>query len=267
MRRRGLIAALCAVPALLGKARAQSATPPTTAVDDQLIAHFYDNPQPARLIGLLDRLQKSAANWNAYPPVTGLLAVVFRQHPDFIDRLVPEHPDAKTAVAIAAALQLAGVSSIAPSLRSRLLAAGTDPTLAAQLAGLPSRLEDLHVVTATHLDILWGASFASGDDRYVRMIADFLAAIANRSELIALDIAKLVVAQAGGPREIYGQLKDRYGVEGGREMVFAAAAAWALESNAKQHVFVDKFLTEYIAAHSGTPAEKLLSALRPRKRV
>jgi hypothetical protein len=109
-----------------------------------------------------------------------------------------------------------------------------------------------------------GGFFASGDDRYVRMIADFLATTANRSELIAIDIAKTALAMSGGPKNILAQLKDKHGEGGAREIVFAASVAWALESNAEQHSFVDKFLTEYIAANSGSPAAKILSALRPR---
>src|SRR3979411_1715275 len=53
--------------------------------------------------------------------------------------------------------------------------AGSDATLRAELANLPLRLEDMRIAAPTHLDILWGASFASGDERYARMIADFFA--------------------------------------------------------------------------------------------
>src|SRR5262249_2030682 len=160
-------------------------------------------------------------------------------------------------------LRLSGQPAIEPSLQSRLATAGADAMLKAELADLPLRLEELHVVTPTHLDVLWGASFASGDERYVRMVADFLARTANRSELIAIDIAKTVLAMSGGPREIFGQLKDKYGEEGAREIIFAASAAWGIESNSLQHSFVDKFLTGYVAANSGSPAAKILSALRP----
>jgi len=264
MRRRDLIAALCAM-VLLGGAHAQPANSPEPASDDDLFSHFYADPRPARLIGFLERYQKRAQRWDAFPPVTGFFAIVFRRHPDWADRLVPERPDSRTAVAIVGALRLAGLPPIEQNLRSRLAAAGADPRLKAELADLPPRLEDLHVVTPTHLDILWGASSASGDDRYVRKIADFLAATANRSELIAIDVARTAVAISGGPKDILGQLKGKYGEELAREIIFAATAAWALGSNAQQHAFVDKFLTEYIAANSGTPAAKVLSILRSRK--
>jgi hypothetical protein len=264
VRRRDLIAAISAAVVLLAEARAQPAE--TRKNNDDVFSHFYSDPQPARLIGFLEKYQTRAQSWNAFPPVAGFFAVVFRRHPDWIDRLIPDLPDSRTAVAIVAALRLSGLSSIEPNLQSRLSAAGADPKLRAELAGLPVRLEELRVVTPTHLDVLWGASFASGDERYVAMVANFLATTANRSELIAIDVAKTALALSGGPRDILGQLKGKYGEEGGREIIFAAAAAWGLASNAQQHLFVDKLVTGYIAANYGKPTAKVLSALRPSKR-
>jgi hypothetical protein len=245
---------------------AQPARTSQDSIDDDLFVHFYNDPRPERLLGFLDRYGKRAPSWNAFPPAVGFFAVVFRRHPDWIDRLVPAHFDARTAEAIVAALRLSGQSAVGQSLKSRIAEAGSDATLKAELAGPPVNLEDIGVATPTHLDILWGASFASGDDRYVRLIADFLAKTANRSELVAIDVAKTTLAISGGPGDILGQLKDKYGEALTREIVVAATAAWALESNAQQHAFVEKALTQYIAMHSGSPAAKVLSALHRSKR-
>jgi len=165
-----------------------------------------------------------AVSWNGYPPVVGFFAVVFRQHPDWIDKLTPDHVDARAAEGLAAVLQLAGQSAQAQIIRPRLMEAGSDVAMKAELAGLPLRLEDIRIATPTHLDILWGASFASGDARYARMIADFFARTANCSEAIALDIARTVAAMMGGPREILAQLKDKHGEPLAREIIFAASA-------------------------------------------
>ena len=73
-----------------------------------------------------------------------------------VDRLIPDHPDSRAAVAITAALRLAGKSGIDPNLQSRLAAAGADAMMKAALAALPLRLEELHAVTPTHLDVFVG---------------------------------------------------------------------------------------------------------------
>jgi hypothetical protein len=247
-------------------ASTQPAAAPQPSAEERLMMHFYTDPQPMRLVGFLERYEKKAQGWQPFPPVAGFLAIVFRQQPDWIGKLIPDQPDSRTAVAIAAALRLSGEPAIEPSLQSRLANAGADPSLRAELANLPLRLEELHVVTPTHLDVLRVASFASGDERYARMVADFLAETANRSELIAIDGAKTELAMAGGPREILSQLKDKYGEQGARQILFASAAAWGLISNAQQQPFIDTFLTKHIAANSGSGTAKILSALRPRKR-
>jgi hypothetical protein len=81
--------------------------------------------------------------------------------------------------------------------RSKLamLAADTDAdtTPKAELAGLLFRLEEIHIVRPTHLDVLCGGTFASRDARCPMMTVDFLAVMANRSELIATEIAKAAI--------------------------------------------------------------------------
>src|SRR5262249_54371630 len=161
---------------------------------------------------------------------------------------------ARTAEALSASLQLAGLPAEGQTIRPRLAESGSDATLKAELAGLPLRPEDIRIATPTHLDILWGASFASGDERYARMIADFLDQTANRSEVIAIDIAKTVLAMAGGQRDILRQLKDKHGEAPAREIVFAAAAAWGLVTNARQHSFVEAAVTTYMAEHPSSNA-------------
>jgi hypothetical protein len=129
----------------------------------------------------------------------------------------------------------------------------------------PFRLEDMRVVTPTHLDILWGASFASGEERYVRLIIDRLAATANRSELIAIDVTRTALAMWGGPQEIVGQLKGKYGEKEAYDIIVAATAAWALGSNARRHEFVEKAMKTYKAEHAGSHVAKVLLVLNSRK--
>jgi hypothetical protein len=242
--------------------RPESSFTPQERADNDFMIYFYKDARPERLVGFLDKFGNTNTDWNAFPPLAGFFAVVFRAHPDWIDRLVPANVSANTAQTIMAALQLAGQPEIPQSLRTRLSSAGSDPRLSFELANLPPRLEDLPITLPTHLDILWGAFFASGDDRYVRMILDFFAKTANRSEGVALDITKTTIAIAGGPQDVLGRLKGKYGEAGTRQIVFASAAEWGLCSNAQQHPTVDKVLTSYFAENPDSLATKSLTIFR-----
>jgi len=225
------------------------------------ITFFYKDPKAERLVGVFTSLQGRSLTWNAYPPVAGLLARIFSLHPDWIERLTPNAPDAKAVATLVAALRLSGQPAKAESLRAKFASIGLDERLNAEFAGLPTSLEDLRIATPTHLDILWGASFASGDGRYVVPIIDFFADTANASELVAIDVAKIVISMAGGPKDILAGLKEKYGETRARQMIYAAAALWAVQSNSRQHEYVKQTATQYIQDHAGTPATKALSAL------
>jgi hypothetical protein len=122
---------------------------------------------------------------------------------------------------------------------------------------------DIQIARPTQLDIFWGAFFSSGDERYVRRIIDFLAQTANRSEPIAIDIARTAVAMSGGPKEVYGQLKGKYDQRLAMEIIFAATAGWALGANARRHEKVAHAMTAYISEYPDTYTTKVLSVLRP----
>ncbi|HEX8165413.1 MAG TPA: hypothetical protein VF601_06440 [Beijerinckiaceae bacterium] len=245
----------------LGPAAAQPGKAPR---QDDPLTYFYKDPRPERLVGFLEAYEASHGHWNAYPPVAGLFAVVFQKHPDWIDRLAPARFGPKVATTLFAALRLSGQGARAQALRPRLAEAGLEPKLQAEFSGLPARLDDLEVVTPTHMDILWGASFASGDGRHARKLMDFFARTANRSEAVAQDVARTVLAMTGGPKEVFGELRGRYGDGGAREIAYAATALWAVTSNARQHPFVDRAVAAYMREHPGTPATKALNVVRPR---
>jgi hypothetical protein len=248
---------------LLGPVRAAAQQPQDLQTR---FTYYYKDPRPERLIGFFDDYQKlpAAQQSGAYPPVAGFLAVIFRGHPERIDKLIPGQLNPKSAETIAAALRLSGNQAAADKFQARLKATGRDSELATAFAGLPAKLEDLKITAPYHLDLLWGAAFASGDGKFVRMIIDYFAQTANRSEPIALDIGHTVIAMSGGSKEILGELRGRYGDADARQIIFAASALWALASNARQHTFVNAVLGQYIDAHPATPAQKALAALRPK---
>jgi hypothetical protein len=232
-----------------------------TSDRDNPIAFFYKDPRPERLAGIFSSQQAQSLTWIAYPPVAGLLARSFDLHPDWIERLTLNAPDGKAASTLVAAVRLSGHASEAQRLRAQFRNTGFDKRLEEEFAGLPARLEDLRINTPSDLDILWGASFADGDVRYVRPIIDFFADIANDSEPTALDIARITVAMGGGPKDIYTGLKDRYGEARTRRLIYAATALWAIGSNSRQHEYVKQTAANYIREHPGTPATKALSAI------
>ena len=255
---RALCRAICIVAFMLGAAGPSSAQPAAEA--DPLI-YFYKDPRPDRLIGLVESTGRRPEfrNWQAYPPLAGFLAVIFAADPASIDRLIPQELDPMLVEALAAALRLSGNGPRADTLPAP--DGARDDTLRTEFANLPARLEDLKIATPTHLDILWGASFASGDGRYARMIIDFFAETANRSEEIAIDVAKVTIAMAGGPDEALTTLRGKHGDALTTKIIYAAAALWALQSNAEQHDFIDKTARDYLAEGPDTPARRAISAL------
>jgi hypothetical protein len=251
---------LLAVPAAAQQPQAQPSP------NDTLLTTFYKDPRPARLVGFFDQLRSMpvAQSWEAYPPVAGFFAFVFRTYPNDIDKLIPQAPDAKTAETIAAALRLSGNAAAQERFQPRLAKAGRDLQLASVFANLPGKLEDLQITTPSNLDILWGAAFASGDPKFVLMIIDYFARTANLDEEVARDITRTVIAMAGGPREVFNELRGRYGVLAARQVVFAASALWAIQSNAGQHEFVNRVVIKYIDEHPATLAQQAMVATRPR---
>ena len=233
---------------------------------DTPLTTFYKDPRPERLIGFLSELHglPAAQSWEAYPPVAGFFAFVFRTYPDEVEKLIPAKLDAKTAETIAAALRLSGNSAMYEKFQPRLAQTGRDADLAGVFVNLPTRLEELQITTPTNLDILWGAAFASGDGKFVLMIIDYFAQTANLDESVADDVGRAVTALAGGPKDIFDQLRRRYGVLAGRQVVAAAMTLWAIQSNAHQHAFVNRVVAKYIADHPGTPAQKAMVATRPK---
>lgn len=249
--------------ALLNQPPASGQSEKTRGQGDRII-YFYQDPRPERLLGLIEKWQSdSAGQWIVYPPLVGFLAVVFKKHPDWIERLIPARLIPCSATAIAGALRLAGDPAVPAEVRSRIAQAGSDPMLKEQLAGLPVDLSDLKITLPTHLDILWGASFASGDDRYVLKIIDFYAKIANQSNELAGDITKIALKYPNAPTETKSSLRRKYGDRGFYQLAFAATALWGMTSNARQHTFIRRSLVIYTGDHMGTPAANAIIADYP----
>ena len=250
----------CAIFLVVLTAALASAEQPSAPSADNYF-YFYRDPRAERLIDVFAHAQSTATSWDAFPPLVGLLAAVFKLHPELIDRLAPIVKDVKASYTLIAASRLSGQPAKAEALRAKFANLGLDERLNSELAGLPIRFEDLKITRPTHLDILWGASFAGGDGRYVIPIIDYVADTANSSELVAIDIAKIAVEMSGGPKGAIEGLKGKYGDARAMQLIYAATALWAIGSNSRQHDYVKRTVTKYIGDHRGTPATKALSAL------
>lgn len=232
---------------------------------EESIAFFYRDPRPERVPRIIERFEREFADkWGSHPPLAGLLAVVFQKYPEQIEKLVPAAPSSKLTETLVAALRLSNSVAAYQRLIPKFQKVERDARLAAEFANLPSRLEDLQIRSSTHLDIVWGASFAGGDPKYVRMIIDFYARTANRSEHITLDVVQIAIALSGGPIEV-PKLGQKYGDELGREIAIAGVALWAIRSNGRQHDYVDKTIGKYVDEHLGTFATKGLAVITGRK--
>lgn len=252
---------------VVGVSAASAASASTTTIEQaqrtqDLLTYFYKDPRPDRLHGFVEALGNSpgGGNWMAYPPVTGFLAVIFRTHPDAIKRLIPAQLNSKTSETIAAALRLSGNQAIADKFKARFDEVGSDVTLRTELANLPSRLEDLRIGTPTHLDILWGAAFASGDARFVRMILEYLARTVNESEPAYRDVvwAAVTLFNESATSKFRQELRAKYGETGAQQIIVAAVALWGLKANARQHPFVEQGVATYVHNHAGTNAARAL---------
>jgi hypothetical protein len=66
---------------------------------------------------------------------------------------------------------------------------------------------------------------------------------------------------AGGPKDVYAELKKKYSEVQARRMIYAATALWAIGSNARQHEYVKQTAADHIRGHQGAPATKALSVI------
>jgi hypothetical protein len=156
---------------------------------------------------------------------------------------------------VATSLHLAGQENRAQQFVDRLKAIGYG---APDLTGLPPSLDAVTAKGPGEFDVLWGASFATGDPRYCLKILASYAAVANVADT-SEDIVRLATTLHGGADNHW--VVEKWGADKARELIVQAVALWALDSNARQHEFVRTAVTNYIGAHPNEPASKGLLAV------
>jgi len=208
----------------MASAHAQDAN----ATSEADITYFYRNPSVERVARIVSYLNTSALldKPSAEPATIGFLAAAFDRYPKNIDAMIPQGLSARTQGVIALSLRLAGQETTA-----------TGPN---------------------EFDMLWGASFATGDPRYASRILARFAAIAN-VDGNAEDM--LTIARSFGAGADLHWVTDKHGADQARELIIGSSALWALQSNAEQHDFVRALVNDYIRAHPAEPAAKALLTL------
>jgi tetratricopeptide (TPR) repeat protein len=230
----------------------------TTAASEADMTYFYKAPDPARvprLIAYFDAL-RMAEKAGARPALIGFLAAVFQRYPADIDRMIPESSSPQMLHLLAVSLRLAGQQARAESLVGKLKS--WDYSAVPNLAAVPASLEAVDAAGPSDFDLLWGASFATGEPRYCAKILKRFAEVANADDN-ADDLVHLVRNMEGGRDQQW--IVEKRGADKARELVLASTALWSLHSNAQQHAFVRGMVTEYLAQHPTEPAAKALVAL------
>ena len=229
----------------------------TTTVSEADMTFFYKNPSPervARLIVYFNTLIQPDKP-STEPPAIGFLAAAFQRYPSDIDKMIPERLSATMQQVVVTSLRLAGQDTKARSVADRLRASGS---AVPDLARMPSSLDAIEAIGPSEFDLLWGASFASGDPRYCLKILDRFAAVAN-VDGNADDM--VTIARTYGTEADRHWVVEKRGPDKARELIIQSSSLWALDSNARQHEFVRVALGKYVNSHPQEPASKALLAL------
>ena len=233
----------------------RTAPPAADKGDSAGVTYFYKNPSRARVAGILRWMNTvTGPDKRNDAPMVGFMAAVFARFPADIDTMIPKGLSPHMMQLVAISLQLAGQDAKAQSIAEHLKASGgTAPNLSL----VPENLDSVPVKGGSDFDLLWGASFATGDPRYCLMILQRVATVAN-SDDNAQDI--LAIFQGREKPGDTSSLVEKRGNDKTVELIMVGVGIWSLNSNARQHQFVQRAVDDYIAAHPTEPVSKLLQS-------
>lgn len=215
------------------------------------VTYFYRNPEPGGVpdtLRILDEngmLAKDGADVDS--PLIGFLAALFERYPEHVERWTAVDYSRDVQRLIGYGLVQAGMAERSAAFLRRN---GWPAEVIDMIGSAPDSILSMPIVTAAQLDMLWGASFATGDRRYPERLLDYVA------ETLALERYGVEdIADVGRPENLRGhrnpqleKMFGRYEREDAMRLVVVASAVWALGSNAKQHVFVMEAVQDRIAA-------------------
>jgi len=243
----GLALALGALPAASPPSHAQTLAPASEAD----LTDFYRHPSPAllgQIIVFLDHLPEARMRVAA-PAAYGFLAGALRRYPANLDQIIPANLSPQGLRVVAIGLHLAGQYDRADAMAARLAAQGGG---ALNMARMPASLDTVPAEDPKLFDLLWGASFATGDGQYCAKILAAYAAVANR-DANAADL--LTIARGHGrDQDAIKAIVQRRGIDTARLLINMSSALWSLHANAQQHDFVRAVVMAYVQAHPREPA-------------
>jgi hypothetical protein len=218
------------------------------------ISRYYEKPVD---------LPRLLADWEqaggpARDSMMGFLAGLFAKQPEQIKIATAAKLGRPAQAAVIQGLRLAGRHPEA------IAAAKSWDWSAEQMAPI-TPLRPLGEVKPTQpgsFDIFWAASFATGDEAYVRPIYDYYDTVASTADVDVQDIVAIVTLRARRDRAGLEAIKQKYPDATFRRVVNASSALWSLESNARQHKFVASALDRYVKEKPGSPAIEGLAELR-----
>ncbi len=148
---------------------------------NEWLTYYYAHPRPDAMLSALEYMDESKATHRdeRQPPVVIFLAMVLRQHPRLLPDVFKQSADfhLKTRKVIWFAAWEADLPAAREQLRAaRELEEGNAKKLIdVLLAEPPTSLKEREIESATDLDMLWSAYFATGDKNYVERIINVLA--------------------------------------------------------------------------------------------
>jgi hypothetical protein len=180
----------------------------------------------------------------------GFLAGAFEKRPDQI-ALVAEIKLARpTQIMVVQSLRLAQKIQDARNLAQKW---GWPPEQMAPITPVQPLLA-MKPQGAAHFDTFWGASFATGDAKYVRPIYDYYAAVVGEPGIDVRDLTTLVISKSN--KGAVQAIVQKYPKEQFSRVAHASSALWSLESNARQHKFVAAAIDQYMKENPEGPATK-----------
>jgi hypothetical protein len=226
----------------IGCATDKPASSPSLDELGSRITHFYEQPDPA-WVGVMIRSSSElhiSDDPNAISPTLGFIAAAAQRYPAHVKEwssIIASLPARDQAV-FWRALWLAGIpetrEAVDDARRKGLLSPGET------LEGTPPPLRLPKVETASDLDFLWGAFFASGDTAYIGRILSVL----------DWDLPKLQPEYQPVENALIYKL------------AVLAAAQWSLAANSRQHSLVLQFCRDELRTASEPRASRLREIIR-----